>query len=81
VGLAQRQTKVSAEQRERARSRLVEWAQLSGEERELARRNYQQLRALPAEQRQEVARRWTAARASAASGDAPPPEGNPQAQP
>jgi hypothetical protein len=54
---------------------------LSGEERELARRNYQQLRALPAEQRQEVARRWTAARASAASGDAPPPEGNPQAQP
>jgi hypothetical protein len=81
VGIAQRQSTVTPEQRERARSRLVEWTQLSVEERELARRNYQQLRALPPDQRQDVARRWSATRVPSPGSEAPATESSGQAQP
>jgi len=66
VGIAQRQSKMTSEQRERVQSRLSEWSQLSVEERERARKNYQQLSRLPPEQRQDLARRWQEARQPAA---------------
>jgi hypothetical protein len=62
VGIAQQQATMTAEQRERVKSRLSEWSQLSPEDRERARKNYQQLSKLPAEQRQDLARRWQEAR-------------------
>ncbi len=62
IGIAQRQTTMTSEQRERVKSRLSQWAQLSTEERELARKNYQQLNKLPPDQRQDLARRWQEAK-------------------
>lgn len=70
IGIAQRQSQMTREQKERVQARLPQWAQMSAEDRELARRNYQQLNRLPADQRQEVTRRWQEAQQQAPS--APP---------
>jgi hypothetical protein len=62
VESARRYPKMTAEQQERYRSRLVDWTKLTRKERMEVRQTYKQLAALPLEKQAEIEKAWFAQR-------------------
>ncbi|MBK9523001.1 MAG: DUF3106 domain-containing protein [Rhodocyclaceae bacterium] len=58
LGIAQRYSTMSPDEKVRVDQRMREWAKLTPEQRQQARANYKSLKQVPPEQKEDVKRKW-----------------------